>query len=216
MNIIYIAYSCDPYSGSEDKTGWNIPYYNLSGNRVFVITKEEQREHIETFRGENNDDRISVYYVDIPNVYKKLFKKGFFYSPRLNIWHRRAVKLARQICLSEKIDIIHQITPLEFRSIGNYGNIKNVKFVCGPLGGAECVPKGLEKYKKRNLKVEIIRGIYNRFSYISMALTRKMRKCNYLFFANEETRQYLLPLVKDIPYTIMSDAGIKEDEIKQG
>jgi len=214
MNILYIAYSCDPYNGSEDKTGWNIPYYNLNGNNITVITKEEQREHIEAFLKKHEDVKIRVHYVDIPGIYKKIFKKGFFHSPRLILWHKRAVKLARAICSNEQVDIIHQITPLEFRSIGNYGKIKGSRFVCGPLGGAEYVPEGLSIYKNDNKMVEVVRRVFNRLIYCSMAITRKMKKCDFLIFANEETRKYLSPLVKDIPYMIMTDVGIRKEEIK--
>ena len=42
MNILYIAYSCSPKSGSEEKIGWSIPLESAKSNNVFVITKEEQ------------------------------------------------------------------------------------------------------------------------------------------------------------------------------
>ena len=136
MNILYIAYSCAPDHGSEDKIGWNIPLESAKINTVFVITKEEQREYIEKYLGEHTVENIKFYYVDIPVVYKKVFR-GFLYSARCNIWHRGAYQLAMEICQKEKIDLIHQITPVEFRSIGNYGKIPEAKFVCGPIGGAE-------------------------------------------------------------------------------
>lgn len=34
MKILYIAYSCNPYAGSEDKIGWNIPYAACEENEV--------------------------------------------------------------------------------------------------------------------------------------------------------------------------------------
>ena len=43
MKILYVAYSCDPYNGSEDKFGWNIPYIYSKNNPkdiVYLITKE--------------------------------------------------------------------------------------------------------------------------------------------------------------------------------
>ena len=43
MNILYIAYSCNPFAGSEDKIGWCVPYEISKTNTVYVITKEEQR-----------------------------------------------------------------------------------------------------------------------------------------------------------------------------
>ena len=53
MTIIYIAYSCDPYNGTEDKLGWYIPYYASKNNDVIVITKEEQRKSIERYQKNN-------------------------------------------------------------------------------------------------------------------------------------------------------------------
>ena len=49
MNILYIAYSCLPDSGSENKIGWNIPIESSKSNNVFVVTKEEHREAIEAY-----------------------------------------------------------------------------------------------------------------------------------------------------------------------
>ena len=152
MNILYIAYSCSPKSGSEEKIGWSIPLESAKSNNVFVITKEEQREKIEQYISENGDVNISFYYVDIPKIYKKVFK-GFLYSGRLNVWNKRAVLLAKEICRENNIDIIHQITPIEFRSIGDYGKISDGKFVCGPLGGGEFVPSGLKHYIKKHFLV---------------------------------------------------------------
>ena len=59
-------------------------------------------------------------------MYKKLYK-GFLFSGRLNIWQRRAFRVVKNICKEEQVDLIHQITPVEFRSIGSYGKIQNVK-----------------------------------------------------------------------------------------
>ena len=49
MNILYIAYSCDPFNGSEDQIGWNIPFINSqdSENKIWVITKKEQKKNID-------------------------------------------------------------------------------------------------------------------------------------------------------------------------
>ena len=41
MNILYIAYSCSPYGGSEEAIGFNIPIEMSKNNNVYVITKEE-------------------------------------------------------------------------------------------------------------------------------------------------------------------------------
>ena len=96
MNILYIAYSCNPFAGSEDKIGWCVPYESSKTNKVYVITKEEQREPVEKYLQSHPLENIKFYYVDIPIFYKKIFK-GFMYSGRLNVWNRRVLPNAKKI-----------------------------------------------------------------------------------------------------------------------
>ena len=53
MNVLYIAYSCSPCHGSEDKIGWQIPWESSRWNQVYVITKEEQRPFVEAYLKEH-------------------------------------------------------------------------------------------------------------------------------------------------------------------
>lgn len=191
MNILYIAYSCNPYAGSEDKIGWCVPYESSKTNKVYVITKEEQREPIEKYLQSHLLKNIEFYFVDIPAFYKKVFK-DFMYSGRLNVWNRRVFPLAREICEDKKIDIIHQITPIEFRAIGDYGKIKNAKFVCGPLGGGEALPDGLKDYVKGHRLVEAVRTIINYWYRFKLRATGKLNRCDYIMFANRETQEFLV------------------------
>ena len=202
MNILYIAYSCNPFAGSEDKIGWCVPYESSKTNKVYVITKEEQREPVEKYLQSHPLENIKFYYVDIPNFYKKIFK-GFMYSGRLNVWNRRVLPLAKKICADQKIDIIHQITPIEFRAIGDYGKIANIKFVCGPLGGGESLPNGLKDYAKGHEIIEVVRSGINRWYRFKLRITGKLNRCDYIMFANRETRDFLgldgnVPLVTEI------------------
>lgn len=199
MNILYIAYSCNPYTGSEDKIGWCVPYESSKTNRVYVITKEEQREPIEKYLQSHSLKNIEFYYVDIPNFYKKIFR-GFMYSGRLNIWNKRVLPLAKKICKVKKIDIIHQITPIEFRAIGDYGKIPNVKFVCGPLGGGESLPKALRGYAKGHEIIEIVRSVINHWYRFRLKITGKLKRCDYIMFANKETQKFLVGGRTKMPY----------------
>ena len=160
MNILYIAYSCKPNKGSEEKIGWNVPLESAKTNQVIVVTKEEHREVIEQYVAEHKIENPKFYFVDIPSIYKKVLK-GSAYSARLNIWHKRAFPVVKEICNNEKVDIIHQITPIEFRSIGAYYKISNTRFVCGPLGGGENIPRGLKGYALRNIHVEAAHSALN-------------------------------------------------------
>lgn len=191
MNILYIAYSCNPFAGSEDKIGWCVPYESSKTNKVYVITKEEQRESVEKYLKNYPIDNIEFYYVDIPSFYKKIFK-GFMYSGRLNIWNKRVFPFAKKICAEKKIDIVHQITPIEFRAIGDYGKISNIKFVCGPLGGGEFLPKELKDYAKGHEIIELVRLLTNCWYRFELKITGKLNRCDYIMFANKETKEFLI------------------------
>jgi len=213
MNILYIAYSCDPYNGSEDKIGWNVPVESAKSNNVYVITKEEQRRSIEKYLSEHMLENIEFYFIDIPKFYKRIFK-GFMYSGRLNVWHRRVFSLAKRICKEKNIDIIHQITPIEFRAIGDYGKIPNVKFVCGPLGGGEFIPSGLRSYAGKYKVVELLRTVINYWYYHKYNITRKLNKCDYIMFANKETCDFLIKKADlRCPYNLCFDNGLRNDEL---
>ncbi len=208
MNILYIAYSCDPYNGSEDKIGWNVPLAASKNHRVFVLTKEEHRENIIKFCKENSVENISFFYADINKIYKKVFRPPF-YSGRLNIWHKKALSLAKEICRENEIDIIHQITPIEFRSIGKYYKIKTAKFVCGPLAGGQDVPKPLMSYLGSEKPVETLRMLINRFAKAKIRLSGSLNKCGSVIYANYETRDFLEPTSERI---ILPDTSLTNEE----
>lgn len=215
MKILYIAYSCSPNYGSEDKIGWNIPLASTEDNQVWVITKQEHKAEIGKYLDEHPISNIQFYYADIPSVYKRVFR-GALYSGRLNIWNKRALKIAKQLCAQEKIDVIHQITPVEFRSIGDYGKIPNVKFVCGPVAGGQMVPRGLKPYLKLNAATEMLRTVMNRWSWLGYKHTGKMKHCDHILFANRETENYLKPILPaGLEYDVISDVSIAGQDIQQ-
>lgn len=200
-----------PNKGSEEKIGWNIPLEASKTNEVFVLTKEEHRKAISEYVSENKIDNIKFYFCDIPAVYKKMFK-GIAYSMRLNFWHKNAYSLAKEICHAENIEIVHQITPIEFRSIGQYAEIPNIKFICGPLGGGEFLPDGLRSYAKGNLFVECMREKLNKSALKKYKKAKKLSRCSYIMFANRETKEYLSELTDGIPQKLFFDNGIEEKE----
>ncbi len=212
MNIMYIAYSCAPNKGSEERIGFNVPMESAKGNNVYVVTKEEHREAIEEYVRIHNIENPKFYFVDINKVYKKLFK-GSIYSMRLNFWHKNAFPLVREICQKEKIDVIHQITPIEFRSVGDYAKIENTRFICGPLGGGEALPKGLKPYAKGNMAVEHFRNFLNKWSLFRYKISKKLSKCDYVLFTNHETRNYVGELIKDVDHGIFPEIGINTEDI---
>lgn len=191
LSILYIAYSCSPFNGSEDRVGWKICEEAAKLHDVYVLTKADCKDAIEAYSKLHDLNNIKFFYVDIPQHIKRLFK-GFLYSARLNVWHRNAVVAAKQICKENpSIRIIHQVTPVEFRAIGNYASIDGVKFVCGPVGGGEYCPEGLQHYVKGHESIELCRKVINRFYRSLYKWNHRFRSCSSLMFANHETKAFV-------------------------
>lgn len=214
MKILYIAYSCNPYEGSEDKIGWCVPFESAKTNQVYVITKEEQRSYVEKYLQEHAAQNLHFYFVDIPAYAKRIFR-GAIYSGRLNIWHKVALPIAKRLCKEHNIAIIHQITPVEFRAIGNYKSIPNIKFVCGPIAGGQNIPKELFGYIGRHMITELVRACVNEWVRFAYKVSRKLHQCDYLLFANLETKEYLKDL---LPHPRMGDvlSDVAVDSVKLG
>lgn len=212
MNILYIAYSCLPHKGSEEKIGWNVPLESAKKHNVFVVTKEEHRPIIEEYIKSHNINNPKFYFVDINSIYKKLFK-GAFYPIRLNIWHKKAYPFVKGLCEKENIDVIHQITPVEFRSVGNYADIENTKFICGPLGGGELLPEGLACYAKGNMIIELLRKILNKWSKFRYKQSGTLKRCNYILFVNKETQRHISDLIDGVQYSIFPEIGVSEEDL---
>ena len=218
MNILYVAVSCDPYNGSEDKIGWNVPWEMSKTENVWIVTRRDLKKSIDKFLGDNEKRKLKMVYVEMPEICNKVFK-GMLQSAKLLVWQRKAYPIVEKICRNEKIDIIHQITPIEFRAIGKYGKIEGVKFICGPLGGGEYIPSGLKKYAFRSVLMETIRKMMNVLSRRKLIKKKKIAQCDYIMFANSETKEFLLKRYKDneilrnIQTEVVSEIAIDKKEI---
>lgn len=218
MKLLYIAYSCDPFNGSEDQIGWNIPISSEKlGNEVYVITKEEHRETITEYIENHPWIKINFFYVDIPKIYKFFFT-SLLYSMRIILWQKQSYKLAKKICNDYEIKIIHQVTPIEVRALGDYGKIKDIHFVAGPIGGGFPIPKPLRDYTKKYVFTEFFRKVLNTFSFILLKFNSKVKKCDYIFFINEETKvmfdKFHIP-INENTWEYHCDVGIANELLRK-
>lgn len=211
MNILYIAYSCAPGKGSEDRIGWMIPITAAKNHRVWVLTREEHRPRIEEWQKTHKMPDIRFCYTDIHPLWKMLLR-GRAYSLRLNLWHQKALPLARALCRREGIRLIHQITPVELRSIGDYGSIPGVQFVCGPVGGGEYIPEAFRPYVRHGKWPELVRRAANRLSLLRLKSRGILDRCSILLAANRETAACF----PKMPVTVYPEVGICEEDLSGG
>lgn len=192
MKLLYVAYSASPYGGSEEALGWNLPLAmsQIKGNEVFLITKIEQREAIERYLSRHPNTKLCVQYCDIPSIYKLAFK-GYFYPGRQGIWLKNIVPLVHYLDEKNHFDVIHQINPVEFCSLGYYIPTQALT-VAGPQGGAEYASKPLSKYLRSVELFELIRRQRNWLTCVSKKYRKTYEAFDIHLFANSETQRYLV------------------------
>ena len=67
MKILYIAFACNPYIGSEAQCGWSWPANMRKYADVSVVTRRENRTDIERYMNEKDIHNIKVFYHDVPD-----------------------------------------------------------------------------------------------------------------------------------------------------
>lgn len=82
--VLITAYAINPFKGSEDGTGWNIAKGMSKEFKTIVITRKNNREHIERYLKEQPDpihNNMSFYYFDLPKWAmfwkKKIGERGY-------------------------------------------------------------------------------------------------------------------------------------------
>lgn len=69
QTILATCYAINPYKGSEDAMGWNFVYQIARFRKVFVVTRENNKTHIEKYMKENPDslyENMNFLYFDLP------------------------------------------------------------------------------------------------------------------------------------------------------
>ena len=143
MKVLVNAYACSPTMGSEPGMAWNWCVNLAKHCELFIITEEEFRDKIEAVvptlqQGAN----MHFYFNSVtPEVRKMCWNQGdwrFYWHYRQ--WQKRTLRIAKQICSEQKIDILHQLNMIGYREPGLLWKIKGPKFVWGPVGGMELMP----------------------------------------------------------------------------
>lgn len=148
LNVLINAYAISPKWGSEQGVGWNWVTNIAKFCNCYVITESEYKDEIEkAVSSHPYKEHLHFYFNAVsPEVRKMCWNQGdwrfYFYYAK---WQKRTLKIARQICETEKIDLIHHLNMICFREPGYLWKIDNIPFVWGPLGGISSIPLSMMK-----------------------------------------------------------------------
>lgn len=184
--ILITAYAVNPYKGSEDGTGWNIPVKLSKSNKVIVITRKNNQPEIDRYCNENpeniNLDNISFHYYDLPqwlmSLKKKLGERGYvlyFY-----LWQLFMPLFIKRNKF--QYDILHALN-FHSDSQPQFLWTLNKPVFWGPIGHHSPVPKafilkpyGFKKYLKDRVYnlVKILFRKLDPFYYLSKWTAKKI------------------------------------------
>lgn len=187
--ILFNAYACSPYKGSEPGMGWKFVNELSTIAHVHVITeKGEFEEDIKQYFIEHPEKKqnFHFYYVergkDNPLLLKLWPPSYYWYYRR---WQKKAYELALELDAKENFDIIHQLNMAGYREPGYLWRIDK-PFVWGPIGGFDNVPWCM--LPSMGLKGFIYYASYNIINWWQMHTNSRvkaaMRKADALIAAN--------------------------------
>lgn len=194
MRILYIALSCGPNLGSEDAVGWNVPMDMAArGHEVYVLTRSDKREEIEAYRAVHPNLAYPEFrYQPLSKVAEAC--KGPLYSLRAKMWCSDASATVCALCKDLHPDVVHQLTPVEFRAPVDLTDINAFK-VLGPVGGAGDMPNAFDRYLRfADRCIEGLRAHLNSRAVREPATKRAYAAFDVVMAANEETRVAVSPL----------------------
>ncbi|MEL6903029.1 MAG: glycosyltransferase [Cyanobacteria bacterium J06606_4] len=138
LNVLVSAYACQPNMGSEPGVGWHtVQALANHHHRIWVLTRESNRDAIETFyREHDNATGITFAYCDPPGVTKLLRPAQV---PHYYFWQLAAYGAAKKLHQQHSFDIVHHVTYVRY-STPSFLSLLPVPFIWGPVGGGEQAP----------------------------------------------------------------------------
>lgn len=146
LKILINAYACSPGMGSEPGMAWNWVSNLAKFCELHIITEGEFREKIEEVvptleQGKN----MHFYYNPVSEEIRKMcWNQGDWrFYKYYREWQWKTYLMAKEICSSEHIDVLHQLNMIGFREPGYLWKLSkesDVPFVWGPIGGLKQFP----------------------------------------------------------------------------
>lgn len=146
LKILINAYACSPGMGSEPGMAWNWVSNLAKFCELYIITEGEFREKIEEVvptleQGKN----MHFYYNPVTDEIRKMcWNQGDWrFYKYYREWQWKTYLMAKEICSSEHIDVLHQLNMIGFREPGYLWKLSKengVPFVWGPVDAKDKFP----------------------------------------------------------------------------
>lgn len=214
MNILYLAFACNPYTGSEAQCGWSWAIGMRKYARVSVVTRTENKENIQRYLQEHQITDLKVYYCDVPKSLNIYYKTKKAYHLYYLMWQKSAYSFVKELHKKENYDIVHHVTLGDFRYLGPYWKL-GVKVVFGPVGGAQLTPEVFMPYVVGEKKSENLRQWINSFVAKAPFYRKALNNTSLVLAANQETQSFLQGCMsKPEKCVLLTENGVQTEHLE--
>jgi glycosyltransferase involved in cell wall biosynthesis len=150
LRVLTCVFSCCPpetpgFSGGEDVLGWQLLKQIGLHHDVWALTRQENRECIESAPTGETSPNIHFQYVGLPGWLRPFLRFQGTHQFYAYLWQIAAYFTARKLHRQHKFDLFHHITYANDWMPSFVGALLPVSYIRGPGGGAHKTPKGLER-----------------------------------------------------------------------
>jgi glycosyltransferase involved in cell wall biosynthesis len=146
MKVLISAYACEPGAGSEPGAGWTWARAAARHHEIWLLTRANNREPIESALRAEGLPSIHPVYVDLPPWSTKWKKGQRGIRSYYFLWQRRALWVARRLHRQIRFDVAHHLTLAVDWMPAGVSRIPGLPFVWGPVGGTTGVPRCLWRW----------------------------------------------------------------------
>jgi glycosyltransferase involved in cell wall biosynthesis len=181
--ILLSAYAISPVRGSEYGAAWNTVMNLATQHELWVLygMSDNYMGDTHTMRAfaEQNPMK-AIHFVEVrPGWLAKcitLLDKaglGWFFYFAYYLWQKNALKVAREICSTVDIDVVHQLGPIGFREPGFLWKLHK-PLVWGPIGGMNIVDKRLLINKPWATRLKF--NIKNQINHLQLSYSARIEQ----------------------------------------
>lgn len=213
LKILLSAYACEPGKGSEPGVGWNMARHLSQHHEVWVITRANNREVIESEMNHRPLSNINFVYYDLPS-WARFWKRGprgvqlYYYLWQVGVYFA-GVELHKKV----KFDLVHHVTFVKYWA-PSLLSLLPVPFIWGPVGGAECAPHSFRKeFSLRGKAYEFLRDTARWLGDHDPLVRLTAQRSKMAFATTRETAEMLRKIgAKEV--IIYAESGLSSREMQ--
>ena len=178
LRILINAYACSPNMGSEPGMAWHWVSHLAHHCELHIITEGEFREQIEAVvptlpQGRN----LHFHYNPVSEEIRRMcWNQGDWrFYKYYRQWQWKTYLMAKELCQTEHIDILHQLNMIGFREPGYLWRLSRetgIPFVWGPIGGLKQFPTAY--LQGARMKMKLFMWLKNLLNVLQLRYSRRV------------------------------------------